>query len=328
MSRYTDKTLTTNLISSTAEAYTQGIPTKSRWIYRRMGIAARSFSGDYTLPEVADLQHISDSWNTIFVHREGFYDMLPEGLFHDLRLRASLDDTEALHAQLLREREAEAAARAFFAPFEQPYHQLYDALEQELRVGTGIVATALLELLLGEASGLALLSQVQLSAFLAHLPRLHSIRGDLPAAQIFLEEVLGLPVGISPAPQQQLADLKSLNPPLGSEKCCLGLAWCLGMESSIDTEDLLVTVGPVPSRSTWEGLGWMGGKDEQRVRFLCSLVLPVELPYTFEVKCNPAEHGLWPGSESVLGFNTHLLSLEPDGGKINDSLISELIDSK
>lgn len=89
---------------------------KNTTVYlQKLGIFKRNYSKD-----VEEIQKESDNNFLIKVNREGFYDMLPEDLFHfEEPLRKELDFT----AKTKRKREQESSARKFFAPFE---NQLFD----------------------------------------------------------------------------------------------------------------------------------------------------------------------------------------------------------
>ena len=63
--------------------------------------------------------------------RYGFYDMLPEGLFHEMYIYSSLDTTER-KKRFAKQKQEEANARKFFLPYENEFLLQQVKMEQEI----------------------------------------------------------------------------------------------------------------------------------------------------------------------------------------------------
>lgn len=86
----------------------------------------------------SDIDKITDADEhvEIAVNRDGIYDRLPEGLFHQTRGNVGSNVAEMV-AEHKRYKEEEKAARRFFSPFEQEFFRYSLMVEQEERRITG-----------------------------------------------------------------------------------------------------------------------------------------------------------------------------------------------
>lgn len=134
-------------------------------------------------------------------YREGFYDYLPEGLFHPPSLGPYSHNVDSVVKEIRRQKEVEENARKFFRPFEMEsfYTEVYALLkEKELDIAddSGTVIKVFSELwpLLKE------LDDYHAKVFLHILPFLHEVRGKKEWLERFLSAFLDLEVQISYEP--------------------------------------------------------------------------------------------------------------------------------
>ena len=135
------------------------------------------------------------------VTREGLYDMLPEGLFHEVRVGSSTIDTEESVQELERHRREEQEARQFFLPLEQEFYRQKIYLEhQEHQVFQPLTpdseAFAFLEKVWNVPVDLSVLQRLVL-VYLG--PHLHHISGNLTLIRQCFELILQVPVRITSA---------------------------------------------------------------------------------------------------------------------------------
>ncbi|MEO8961053.1 MAG: hypothetical protein ABI325_04175, partial [Ginsengibacter sp.] len=106
-----------------AEMVESGVPAEEIMIIL-LGSLRRSHRKDVdTITE-----EISDHNNKVFTHitthKEGIYDMLPEGLFHSPALPKSATTQKEIIENIKKHRLEENNARRFFLPFEAAINQL------------------------------------------------------------------------------------------------------------------------------------------------------------------------------------------------------------
>ena len=101
-------------------------------IVRHLGTFRRSYRND-----VEALSTDSDDEKQLHIelNRDGLYDRLPEGLFHQPRRNEGEGAVEQMIGEYRRFREEEKAARRFFQPLEQEIFRYSVAVEQAERTG-------------------------------------------------------------------------------------------------------------------------------------------------------------------------------------------------
>ena len=126
----------------------------------------------------------------IEIRREGIYDALPQGLFHEI-----VQDEEAIEAQ--KNRQVEASARTFFLPYEQEFYRARLRIEEYERSlidghATYFQASQYAQLWSIEKD----LTEEQTNKLLSILPYVPHIVGNLKLTTFCFEKLLGHPVSL------------------------------------------------------------------------------------------------------------------------------------
>jgi type VI secretion system protein ImpH len=102
-------------------------------IVQSEGLFKRRFAKDIERAEIHE-SLVNKSKKLLFVlNREGLYDALPEGLFHQPDTRQPYRSNEDAIKEIQRQHEAEKTSRKFFLPLEQEFYLQRIALEFEER---------------------------------------------------------------------------------------------------------------------------------------------------------------------------------------------------
>lgn len=138
----------------------------------------------------------SDDSIEIIVNRDGVYDRLPEGLFHQTRGNTGSNVAEMV-AEHKRYKEEEKAARRFFSPFEQEFFRYGLMVEQEERRITGSLFDEKMIRLFRDFWGLDDDLPLQaVSVFIRTLPWLSVVKGERELTAQTLSAMLGMPVSV------------------------------------------------------------------------------------------------------------------------------------
>ena len=157
-----------------------------------MGLFRRKYNRDIGRTAVMDSLAGKTNQLSIEVNRDGLYDALPEGLFHQPTSRRPNKSTHEIIAEFKLQKEKERSARKFFLPFEQEFYRqrIFLSLEERRylldadQVSQSSALTEFWELP-------DLLDPHQVSALLHLLPIAHRIVGNQALTQLCLESVLG-----------------------------------------------------------------------------------------------------------------------------------------
>src|SRR5678815_5098 len=192
---YTD-TLNTDFKAEViaAEMIENGTPMDMLLILMQ-GASKRTYRKDVAeiTEEVSSYDH--KPYIHIKTHKEGIYDKLPEGLFHQPTLpKSATTETEIIQA-IKRHQVEEKNARLFFLPFEAAINdqRIQLALNENL-LDIRLHDSRLVDIFSGVWEILKWLDARQSNIFLHLLPLIHDLRDDYEIAQIIFELILQLPV--------------------------------------------------------------------------------------------------------------------------------------
>jgi type VI secretion system protein ImpH len=260
----------------------------------------------------------------ITVNREGLYDALPEGLFHQPSTRKPAQDTEDTIKEMRVQRRREKKAREFFLPFEQEFFRHRILLEfEERRYFITSDSTAQSDIFSSFWQMPKFLNERQQICLTYFLPLAHRIVGDRHLTKLCFENILGDVVSlrdISPRkhvipPQQPVnqtgkdkdgKDKKAKRTSLGHQS--LGQDFCLagGFYQEL-IPAIEVSIGPLSMKTTDEYLP-QGNKTkilnymiQNFIPFECDVVINIEIAkdqQTFLLSDD--------GSGSALGYTAFL----------------------
>jgi len=139
---------------------------------KKLGSFKRNYSKD-----VEEIQKESENTFFVKVNREGFYDMLPEDLFHfEEPQKKELD----FPAKTKKKREQESSARKFFAPFENQFFEIQTTLELiERQTFESAINEDLMHTFFEKQEVFEMLSPIQKAKLNFFFPLAHKFRGKV-----------------------------------------------------------------------------------------------------------------------------------------------------
>lgn len=178
------------------------------------------------------------------VSREGFYDALPEFLFHAPEALAGYKSLDQRVRESEKAREEEARARKFFLPFEQMFFRQRIQLELEERKLSSRLANpmqrAVLERFWTEVGDI---NETHQSVLFHLLPLTHQIAGNRPLMSACFNAVLQDPVALNDLPPAEVPESDGGAPALGG--ATLGLDLVTEGAIADDLPGLSVSIGPI-----------------------------------------------------------------------------------
>lgn len=243
-----------------------------------LGPYKRSFRRDVDgiTEEISDYNN--KDYTLITTHKEGIYDMLPEGLFHSPALPKSATTQKEIIDSIKQHRVEERNARRFFLPYEAAINHLRIQMAlYESKLDKGAHHNELVDIFKDYWGIFNLLDTTQSNIFLQVLPLIHDIREDYEAAANIFELIFSLPVKITGQRQQPI---KCANPVFSSlNNTLLGINFTTGNALFDGGEDeIIVTIGPINNEQLSH---FMHGKVNSKIlELLCDYLLPVHLETT------------------------------------------------
>jgi type VI secretion system protein ImpH len=292
-----------------AEMIDKGIASIDQLMIVLLGASKRSFRKDVdTLSEdVANFDH--KDYITITTHKEGIYDMLPEGLFH----RPALPKTATTEAEILaymrQHRVEEQNARRFFQPFEAAInHQRIQVALYEGRLDKGAHYDELLEVFAEHWEIFDYLDTAQANIFIQILPLIHDLRDDHRMVETIFHLIFNLPVTIN---MRRQLPIKTPNPIFSLlSDCRLGV----NMTTSNDVYDggedeLIITIGPITNAQLQ--LFSPDTTNSKILELLSSYLLPIHIETSIEFELDASDKTFRLADEqnefnSTLGLSTFL----------------------
>ena len=220
------------------------------------------------------------------IPRDGFYDTLPEQLFHRAKKRTKDEDEWADIRE--EEEKQEQESRHFFLPFDSEFNHQRAAIArfetQTLSGNDNALITELLKLVAPEAGSYSLTVQQKLTLFLLIIHAHHTV-GNWPETAAYFSRFLQVPVHIAYGLQRPvLRPVRSSHknekghvPRLGAIRA--GVNWILppGQAPADDGGVVQIAIGPLAAHQLADylpnGIGW------RYVSLLAGYLLPVDADY-------------------------------------------------
>jgi type VI secretion system protein ImpH len=250
---------------------------------------------------------LSDYDNTEYLyietHRDGFYDALPENIFHQpTRGRTEKNKYEVID-EIKKHRAEEKAARKFFLPLEQEYtavKTLLHILEDDFEKNTN--NSRLINVFSEHWPILKKLDPYHAYIFLRIIPLIHTIRNNFELAGKTMSLILGIPVEIQ-LHQPGKIDARSFLFDLGG--CVLGMDSTVGTDVFDGEYDLKVNIGPLKEQEIPYFI--TGGKYETIVDELLDYFIGANYLYHKEILIDELEKNFTLAADKViLGVNAFL----------------------
>lgn len=291
-----------------AEMIDNNVPAEQIMILM-LGSRKRSFRKDVdtVTEEISDYNN--KEYTLITTHKEGIYDMLPQGLFHSPTLPKKANSQQEIIDNIKKHRIEEKNARRLFLPFEAAINHLRIQMALfESRLDKGAHHDELVNLFKSHWAIFKYLDTAQSDIFLQVLPLIHDVRDDYEAAAIVFELLLSVPVKITGRLQ---GIVKSAAPIFSSlNDTQLGINFTTGNAIYDGGEDeIVVTVGPISNKDLKQFMS--GTKKGKLLEMLCDYLLPVHVDISTNFELFDTEKGMRLADKendfnSTMGLSTYL----------------------
>jgi len=273
------------------------------------GAMKRTFRPDVTSVEDELSSYDHKEYTVITTSREGIYDMLPEGLFHDATSHKNTQTPKEIIKSIKQRKQEEINARKFFLPYETTINFLRMQMAlYENRLDKRSHYSELVNIFSDQWEIFKYLDTRQANIFLLLIPVLHNLRNDLKAAGAIFEAIFLLPVTISLRDQLPLHPPEIMMSKLGSNM--LGVDFTTGIinrevvESEIQVNIQCSKINVLHTFMT-------GGGNKRILDLLCDYFLPVQLDIVVTFELDESEKMTKLADEksfynSVLGADTYL----------------------
>ncbi len=288
-----------------AELIEKGIPADQVFIWP-VGGGVRSFSKDIVSVEKYTSESGFQDMICIKSSREGLYDMLPEGLFHQHTPYAATTRPTDIIDQIKKHREEERDARKFFLPFEAEINFLRVVTEiYENRVDKKHTYEDLINIFKPQWEIFDYLNLHQGNIFLHTIPLIASTRGNLSFFENILQLLLELPVKVYTRPLPATASHSPVTCVLG--ECSLGIDLFPGASFDEGVDEIVIEFGPLKAAEAASLLP--RSHNETIVQLLTRYCLPAESEIRIDLLLEKEEQTVLLQKESVndiLGHTTFL----------------------
>ncbi|MFV0329223.1 MAG: type VI secretion system baseplate subunit TssG [Dysgonomonas sp.] len=242
----------------------------------------------------------------IYTNRPGFYDSLPEGIFHQPANSMRQRSADDIVREIRNQRNEESLVRKFFQPFEMAIDQiLVDAQLYEQKFDKAYIHDNLCEIFKDQWDILQYMTLKQGLLFLRTIPFITEILSDMDKMSTVIGIILDCPVSIREG--QRSRTMLPEDEKKGLGKCKLGVNFVLGKSVESDNPDLEITIGPI---STKEMKSFQSnGSNKQILTRLIDLVIPFDRNKNIHYKLFKSETKFkLSGKEhtAYLGINTRL----------------------
>jgi hypothetical protein len=243
----------------------------------------------------------------IEVNQEGFYDMLPEGVFHEPPTGSSRLSEQEMINDVQQRREEEKDARKFFIPFEAELNYLKTLLElYENRLDKKTSYDDLTRIFASEWKEFESLGKEQSVIWMHFLPMIHQKRNDIEFLGRLLTLLFKVPVKIeSYTGLRQVKIQETLQFKLGSG--ALGINSIIGRNFDNEQEEVHIHIGPAKTERLVDFMP--GTADSDILDLVVSYILPIETDVKIKL-ITENEHRIGAlgtdSSHSFLGYTVYL----------------------
>jgi hypothetical protein len=242
----------------------------------------------------------------IIANREGIYDILPEGIFHQTISRKFSKDKEEMIDEIRIHREEEFFARKFFRLFEIEIDNLLtDIALLEMKFDKRISHPNYVQIFRSFWPVMDLLNREQAVLFLYTIPILPKIRNNFSAIEESLSLILNIPVHIRPFIMEKKESKSDYESVLGESR--LGMDLILGNTFNDGYYDIKVQIGPMSALKMKDFL--KGEKNDRILDHLCQLYLPANTFIAKEYVLDPEDSVFVLSTQNTatwLGINSYI----------------------
>lgn len=277
-----------------------------RIIILREGAARRGFAKDIEDISIQFSQYDLHDYLHIKANKEGIYDILPEGLFHQSTHTKKNKDKEDVLDDIKLHRQKEFFARMFFRPLEiEVDRTLIEANLFETRYDKKISNPNFVNIFVQYWPVLKLLQRRQAIFFMHAVSILHKIRNRYREIEISMSSILDVPIKIKEIKMPAKEASRYFESKIGNTY--LGGDWVLGKCFDDGKYDLHITIGPISAKEMESFLEKATGKTI--FDYLCKLFLPSDVFVETEFKILPKDADFLLSNDkrtTYLGINTFI----------------------
>ncbi len=269
---------------------------------RLLGIFRRFFSKDVEKITSRSNTLKEEEWE-VFLHREGFYDFLPEGFFHTYTRKYFKDHNETI-AEFRKHKEEEKIGRQFFMPLEQEFYRHHinkEIFEQEFYF-TPETIHEFIDFYNLRALDLNIYQKATLFFV---MPYVSIIAGNLSLTEtcfeIILQEQVQFKTQLSAIVKTYIEKVPDLNCVI------LGKNSSLGNDVVDGNPQLLIEIGPLLKSDSL--LSFLFGPDRKLIDWLLAFFIQVDLTTCVRILLNKQDESFVFGEknyESRLNYSTSL----------------------
>lgn len=212
--------------------------------------------GNFLRPVRKDIESVTFRENTLpdeaeeivlELSRDGIYDSLPEGLFHQPSLRVRSSKRDDVMDQLKKHREEEKFARKYFSPFENEFFQLKVLLEKRERNAIqGFTIRANNKLLKRMWRVSQKLTPLQTNLLVHYLPLAHLLRGDNEKIEKMLRSFFNVDVQLR---YEMVPHAVHYSNPAPLREMTLGIDSIIGDHFNLSIPTLQIDIGPITRKN-------------------------------------------------------------------------------
>lgn len=270
----------------------------------RNGDARRGYASDIEKIRLEFSERDAKDYLYIETNREGIYDILPEGIFHQPVHRKPNRDKEEELDEIRVNREREFFARRFFRLFETEIdYVLTLACLYEIKFDRKVTHGSFTGIFFPFWSLLRLLGAEQAVVFIHTIPILHSVKDNFDEIEKSLSLILDVPVAV----RKVVAPAKAEGAESRLGKCTLGTDFVLGNAFGDGEYDIKAVIGPVSAKEAERFLKTDAGKIT--LDNLLRIFLPGDTLVEKEFKISPEDAVFVLSDENTntyLGINTFI----------------------
>ena len=253
--------------------------------------------------DLKDYLHLS-------VNRDGLYDILPEGVFHQPLYRKEERNKDKVIEEMRVHRIQEAYARKFFQPFEAEINRsLILAQLYENRFDKPYFYRDFVGIFRSYWPIINRLDIHKAVLFINMASMLRTLRADFDKVAKYMGLILDTQITVSK--QLIVKEIgKDKKSRLGN--CKLGVDFVLGKKFMDGQEDIIITLGPMPSKQMERFLP--GRQSKLVLDALCEVLMPAYAEINIRYKIEHKQSGFRLSSgnhKAYLGVNTVLGSSKP-----------------
>lgn len=275
---------------------------ESNVIVHLSGVFRRFFSKEIEKIEVRKNEAGDREWN-IYIQREGFYDLLPEGFFHSVPKKL-FRDREETYEEFRRHREEEKTARRFFMPVEQEffkYNVSREIFEQNFFYSPETIQE-FIDFFDLDKLELDIYQKASLFFILPHIPKLS---GNMKLIETCFRIILQEEVLIETIYQPSVIQYDDSYSLLG--KNILGSGTLLGSSYTDHNPGLIIQIGPLAESSSL--ISYISGIKQKVIKRLTELFIQADLHVIVRIILNSNDSEFILGErdyESRLNYSTNI----------------------